>query len=115
MPEEFEIDATDKVLGRLASEIAVKLQGKHRIDFKPNVVADVSIRIKGVRSLRVTGKKMENKRYFRHSGYIGNLKSQTLQERLEKEPERVLYDAVSRMLPKNRLRAKLLKNLLIEK
>ncbi len=105
------INVAGKILGRVATEIAVKLRGKDRPDFLANRVPAVKVLVAGVRSIQVTGGKLSTKRYYRHSGYPGALTSKTLGERLQKEPENVLKDAVRRMLPNNRLRARYLKNL----
>mgnify|MGYP001589301190 CR=1 FL=1 len=111
--ERITVDANGKILGRLASEIALKLMGKHRVDFKPNMIAPVKITVVGIAGMRTTGKKITDKKYYHHSGYPGALTYKTLGERLSKEPHKVLLDAVSRMLPKNRLRARLIKNVTI--
>lgn len=108
------IDATGKVLGRLAVEIAILLRGKHRPDFAPNKDAGASVVIVNVAKLKVTGKKMEQKKYFRHSGYLGSSKETPLKTLFKKDPAQVLKKAVFGMLPKNRLRSAMIKRLKIE-
>jgi large subunit ribosomal protein L13 len=110
-----ELDATGETLGRLATRIAVLLQGKDRVDYAPNLVKGVQVLVKNSSQIKVTGKKLEQKKYHRHSGYLGNLKTETLGELLKRRPEEVLRRAVKGMLPKNRLRKIYLKNLIIQK
>src|SRR5210317_2585030 len=104
------VDATDKTLGRLATEIASRLRGKHKPEFTPHVDTGDNIIVINAEKIRVTGNKLKDKIYYRHAGYIGNLKSITLEKLMEKSPEQALTFAVKGMLPKNRLgRAKLKK------
>ncbi len=105
------IDATNQVLGRLASQIAILLQGKHKPNFKPHLDQGDIVVVKNVDKIRVTGKKMSQKIYYRHSGYLGSLKATKLEELMVKKPEEVLRKAVLGMLPKNKLRAKMIKRL----
>jgi len=113
--ETHTIDATGKVLGRLAAEIAVLLRGKHKSDFAPyKDIGDIVI-IKNVAQLKFTGKKMEQKKYYRHSGYPGGLKEISLKKLFEKNPSEVFKKAVFGMLPNNKLRAKMIKRLKVEK
>jgi len=107
------VDAKNKVLGRLASKIAYMLQGKHRPDYTPHVDQGDFIVIVNADKVRLTGKKWDQKVYWRHSGYMGGLKLQTARQLLEKHPEKLIYLAVKRMLPRNRMRKKLLKKLKI--
>ncbi|MCX6759273.1 MAG: 50S ribosomal protein L13 [Candidatus Nealsonbacteria bacterium] len=108
------IDAAEKVLGRLAAEIAVLLRGKHKSDFAPyKDIGDVVI-VKNVARLKFTGKKMEQKKYYRHSGYLGGLKEISLKKLFEKNPSEVFKKAVFGMLPNNKLRAKMIKRLKFE-
>lgn len=110
------IDATNKVLGRLASQIAILLRGKHKPDFRPNQDVGDFVIIKNVSKIRFTGKKMEKKKYYRHTaGYLGALKEIALKKIFEKDPAEVLRKAVYGMLPKNKLRAQQIKRLKIEK
>lgn len=108
------LDAADQSLGRLASHIAIVLQGKHKPDFIPYQDKGDVVVVKHVRNLRFTGKKMKQKRYYSHSGYIGGLKEKSLAELFAKRPEEVVRKAVLRMLPKNRLRARRIKRLKFE-
>ncbi len=105
------INATDKILGRLATKIAILLRGKQRSDFAPNKDIEDLVVVKNVAELKVTGRKMEQKKYFQHSGYLGSLKETPLKILFKKDPAQVLRKAVFGMLPKNRLRAKIIKRL----
>jgi len=107
------IDAKDKILGRLASQIAFMLQGKHRPDYTPHVDQADFFVIINADKIRLTGKKLEKKIYWRHTGYMGGLKLETAKRLLERKPEQLIYLAVKRMLPRNRLRKRLLKKLKI--
>jgi large subunit ribosomal protein L13 len=97
------VDATDKTLGRLATEIARRLRGKHKPEYTPHVDTGDYIVVINAEKVRVTGNKMEDKIYYRHTGYVGHLKSISLKKLLAKAPERVLEKAVKGMLPKNPL------------
>ena len=97
------VDATDKTLGRLASEIAKRLKGKHKPIYTPHVDTGDYIVVINAEKVRFTGNKLNNKMYYRYTGYVGNLKSMALSEMLEKHPERVIENAVKGMLPKNPL------------
>ena len=97
------VDATDKTLGRLASEIAKRLKGKHKPIYTPHVDTGDCIVVINAKKVRITGNKLNGKVYHKHTGYVGNLKSVTLGEIMEKHPERVLETAVKGMLPKNPL------------
>ena len=99
----FVVDATDKVLGRLASEIAKRLRGKHKVTFTPHVDTGDYIVVVNAEKIHVTGKKLQDKMYYRFTGYIGNLKSETLGQALNAHPERVIETGVKGMLPKNPL------------
>ncbi|MCU4138792.1 MAG: Ribosomal protein L13 [Thermodesulfobacteria bacterium] len=107
------VDAKDKVLGRLASKLAYMLQGKHRPDYTPHVDQADFIVVVNAEKIKLTGKKLDQKIYWRHSGYIGGLKLETARKLLERKPEQLIYLAVKRMLPRNRMRKKLLKKLKI--
>jgi len=109
--ETHTIDATDRVLGRLATEIAVLLRGKNKIDFAPNKDIGDFVVVKNINKIRVTGKKAEQKIYYHHTGYLGNLKKIPLKKLLEKNPAEILRKAVFGMLPKNKLRAQQIKRL----
>ena len=110
----YTIDASGKILGRLASEIAILLRGKHKPSFQPNEDAGDFVIVKNVSEIRVTGKKMEQKKYYHHSGYLGGLKEISLKELFAKDPAQVLRIAVSKMLPRNKLRRKQIKRLKFE-
>jgi len=97
------IDATDKTLGRLATELATRLRGKHKPEFTPNMDTGDHLVVINAEKIKVTGKKMDDKMYHHHTGYIGNLKSINLAKLLDEHPERVLQSAVKGMLPKNPL------------
>ena len=113
--ETHTIDATDKVLGRLASQIAVLLRGKHKPDFVPYSDMGDNVVVKNIQKVKFTGKKLEQKQYFRHSEYMGNKTFTPLKEVFRDRPALVLKRAVMGMLPKNRLRAKMIKRLKVEK
>ncbi|MBL7150028.1 MAG: 50S ribosomal protein L13 [Candidatus Pacebacteria bacterium] len=108
------IDATGKVLGRLAAEIAILLRGKHKPDFVPYKDTGDFVVVKNINKIKFTGKKIEKKKYFRHSGYLGSLKEIPLKTLFKKDPSKVLQRAVFGMLPKNKLRAKMIKRLKIK-
>ncbi|MEE8496738.1 MAG: 50S ribosomal protein L13 [Xanthomonadales bacterium] len=97
------VDATDKTLGRLATKLASRLRGKHKPEFTPHVDTGDHMVVINAEKIRVTGKKLDDKIYYHHTGYIGNLKSITLGKQLEQHPERVIQSAVKGMLPKNSL------------
>jgi len=105
------IDATNKILGRLASEISILLRGKHKPSFQPNKDLGDFIIVENVDKIRVTGKKMEKKKYYRHSEYMGGLKEISLKELFAKNPARVLKLAVLRMMPRNKLARQQIKRL----
>ena len=97
------VDATDKTLGRLATELAHRLRGKHKPEFTPNMDTGDHMVVVNAEKIKVTGNKLEDKIYYHHTGYIGNLKSINLGKLLDTHPERVLEKAVKGMLPKNPL------------
>jgi large subunit ribosomal protein L13 len=97
------VDATDKTLGRLATELAHRLRGKHKPEFTPNMDTGDHMVVVNAEKIKVTGNKLEDKMYYRHTGYIGNLKSINLGKLLDTHPERVIQNAVKGMLPKNPL------------
>ncbi|MFH1841513.1 MAG: 50S ribosomal protein L13 [Candidatus Nealsonbacteria bacterium] len=99
------IDAEGKVLGRLSTEIAVLLRGKQKIGFAPNKDIGDFVLVKNVEKIKFTGNKMENKKYYRHSGYIGSLKEVPLKKLFERDPKEVLRRAVKGMLPHNKLQS----------
>lgn len=97
------IDATEKVLGRLASEIALRLRGKHKAEYTPHVDTGDYIIVTNVEKLKVTGRKFKDKIYYRHTGYVGGIKAVPFDKLQAKHPARVLEIAVKGMLPKNPL------------
>ena|SRR3989344_4447527 len=110
------IDATDKVLGRLATQVAVLLRGKNKVGFAPYKDSGDFVTIKHVDKLKFTGNKFKNKIYYRHTLYLGGLKQATMKELVEKKGHKeVLRKAVMGMLTKNRLRAKQIKRLMFER
>lgn len=109
----FVVDAEDEVLGRLAAKVAYVLRGKHKTDFTPHVDCGDNVIIINADKIRLTGKKLTDKVYIRHSGYPGGQSKTTPIEMLSKHPERVIEKAVKGMLPKNRLGADLFRNLYV--
>ncbi len=109
--EWFLVDAEGKTLGRLATKIAEILRGKHKPIYTPHLDCGDYVIVVNADKIRVTGRKLDQKIYYRHSGYPGGLKSITLRDQLQKHPERVLEAAVRGMLPKNRLGRKMFKKL----
>lgn len=109
----IEVDATNESLGRLASKIAVFLRGKHLPNYQPNVLPQVEVNVKNLKNVKFTGNKLKGKIYYRYSGYHSGIKSRTLGQRWEKDPAEVLRYSVFRMLPDNRTRSKIIKNLKI--
>ncbi len=96
------IDAKGQILGRLATRIARILMGKNKVSYTPHVDNGDFVVVINADKIKVTGKKMEKKIYYRHSGYMGNLKEISLKDMMAKHPERVITLAVKRMLPKNK-------------
>ena len=105
------VDAEDKVLGRLASEVAQVLRGKHKPMYTPHLDTGDHVIVVNAEKIRLTGKKAQQKTYFRHSGYMGGDKHIPFEEMREKHPERVIELAVKGMLPKNNLGRLMLKKL----
>lgn len=103
------VDAEGKVLGRLATQIARILMGKHKTTYTPHMDCGDFVVVTNAEKVKVTGKKMEQHRYWRDSHYLKGLKSETMAEVMEKKPEKVLYMAVKRMLPKTKLGRAMLK------
>jgi large subunit ribosomal protein L13 len=99
----FLVDATGKTLGRLSTELAHRLRGKHKPVFTPHVDTGDYLVVVNAEKIAVTGKKLDDKMYHRHTGYIGNLKTTSLKDMLATHPERVIEIAVKGMLPKNPL------------
>jgi len=99
----YVVDAAGKTLGRLSSELARRLRGKHKPQFTPHMDAGDYLVVVNAEKIAVTGKKMSDKLYHRFTGYVGNLKTETLAQALAAHPERVIETAVKGMLPKNPL------------
>lgn len=97
------IDATDRILGRLATEVAKILMGKHKATYLPNIDGGDIVKIENIRQMKVTGKKMEDKIYYHHTMHPGHLQERTMREVWEEDPAEVLKKAVKNMMPKNRL------------
>ncbi len=111
----FVVDATGKTLGRLSTEIARRLRGKHKPEYTPHVDTGDYIVVINAEKVRVTGNKLKDKIYYHHTGYIGNLKSITLEKQLVKAPERVIEGAVKGMLPRGSLGRQMFKKLRVFK
>jgi len=111
----YVVDADDKVLGRLAVKIATYLRGKHKPVFTPSVDTGDFVIVVNAEKVKLTGRKMDDKVYYWHTGYPGGIKSETARERLEKQPEEIIRDAVWGMLPKNRLGRAMFKKLKVYK
>jgi len=107
----YVVDAEGETLGRLASRIAPILKGKHKPVYTPHMDCGDYVIIVNAEKVRVTGRKMDQKLYYRHSGYPGGLRSISLRDQLAKHPERVLQAAIRGMLPKNKLGRRMLKKL----
>lgn len=107
----FLVDASGRTLGRLASELAIRLRGKHKPEYTPHVDTGDYIVVVNASRVRVTGDKLNQKIYHRHTGYIGNLKSVPLKKVMQQTPERAIVSAVRGMLPKNRLGRAMLRKL----
>ena len=107
------IDATGKTLGRLAADIASRLRGKHKVEYTPHVDTGDYIVVINAEKIRVTGNKLQDKKYYRYTGYIGNLKSISLEKLLKEKPERVIQKAVKGMLPRNPLGRKMFSKLTV--
>jgi len=105
------VDATNKTLGRLSSEIARRLRGKHKTVFTPHVDTGDYIVVVNAQKVHVTGAKLDDKKYHRFTGYIGNLKTTSLKDMLASHPERVIEISVKGMLPKNPLGRAMFKKL----
>ena len=105
------VDAQGETLGRLATKIAAVLKGKHKVIYSPSVDTGDYVVVINAGKIAVTGRKLDDKKYYRHTGYPGGLKEVTLRDQLAKHPERVLLAAVKGMLPHNRLGRKMFKKL----
>ncbi len=108
------IDASGRILGRLATEIAVLLRGKNKPGFVPYKEMGDIVVVKNADKIVLSGKKMEQKKYYHHSGYLGGLKEVSIKKIFQNDPGDILRRAVMGMLPKNKLRSKQIKNLKFE-
>ena len=111
--EWYVVDAQGQTLGRLASRIAVLLRGKHKPQFSPSVDIGDFVIVVNAEKVRVTGRKLQQKKYYRHSGYPGGLREISLADQLDQHPTRVIRAAVRGMLPRNRLGRSMVKKLKI--
>ena len=109
------IDATQKVAGRLASEVAKILQGKNKVDYQPNVDSGDFVKITNVHLMKFTGKKIDQKIYYRYTGHPGGIRETKLKDKMKNKPDDVLRDMVLNMLPKNTLQSERIKRLSFEK
>jgi len=107
----YKIDATDKVLGRLATEIAVLLMGKNTVAYRRDRDMGGVVEISNCEKVKLTGAKLLTKKYYRHSGYPGGLKEKTASAKLAEEPSFLIYHAVYNMIPDNRTRPAIMKRL----
>ena len=107
------VDADGQTLGRLASKVAKLIRGKYKPNFTPHVDCGDNVIVINCDKVALTGNKMKGKLYHRHSGYLGNLKTQTAEDVMEKTPKRIIHEAVNGMLPKNKLRKHYIKKLYI--
>jgi large subunit ribosomal protein L13 len=105
------VDATDKCLGRIASQIAHVLRGKHKASFTPHLDCGDNVIVVNADKIRLTKDKLESKEYHHHTGYIGGIKTLSAKEILNKHPDRLVTGAVKGMLPRNKLGRRILKNL----
>jgi large subunit ribosomal protein L13 len=107
----YEVDASKFTLGRLATRVATVLRGKHKVTFTPHMDVGDFVVVKNAAKVQLTGRKLTQKKYHTYSGYPGGIRTKTLAERLEKEPEKVIRDAVYNMIDANRLRKDILRRL----
>jgi len=105
------IDATDKALGRLATEIAILLRGKNKLSFRQNIDVGDFVEVSNYRKIKTTGRKAEQKIYFKHSGFPGGLKETKMATKAVEDPKFLIENAVYHMLPKNKLRPGMYKRL----
>jgi len=109
---DYQIDAKGKPLGRVASEIAMVLQGKKSAKYNPRLIGGDRALVKNFDKLTISGNKAKQKIYYRHTGYVGHLKETKFEDAFAKDPKKVLREAVRRMLPKNFLNPRRMKNLI---
>ncbi|MDP3731028.1 MAG: 50S ribosomal protein L13 [bacterium] len=111
---EHQIDATNQIFGRLASKVAVILRGKTRASFDPSVTPKEKVLVFNIKQLQFSGKKMSQKEYNHYSGYPGGIRTRYLEEEWVKNPSKIFKMTVYNMLPQNRLRDKIIKNLTVK-
>lgn len=112
-PETYTIDATDQSLGRVATEVAIVLRGKNTPEFQPNIAPKVKVKVTNISGVKLTGNKMKEKVYKSYSGYPGGQKTITFKKIFDRNPEEAFKRVVRGMLPKNKLRKEMLKNLTV--
>jgi len=108
------LDANEKTVGRLATQIAILLRGKNKPEFQPHLDLGDIVQVVNISQLKFTGKKLNQKQYHHYSGYLGGLKSKKMSEIFISNPGEILYRAVREMLPDNKLRGNMLKRLIIK-
>lgn len=108
---DYNIDAKDKIFGRLCSDMAQILQGKKSADYEPRMAGKDKIFLKNYKEIKVSGNKLKDKIYYNHTGYMGHLKEKTFEQAFARNPKQVIRDSVRRMMPKNFLNQKRLNNL----
>jgi len=106
-----ELDANGQILGRIATQIATILRGKNKPEFRPNKITGDKVLVKNASKIVVTGRKLEDKIYYKHTGYLGHLKAETLKDVMRRDPSEAIRRAVYGMIPDNKLRDTLMKNL----
>lgn len=109
----FVVDATDAILGRLSTEVATILRGKHKPTFTPHVDCGDYVIVINAEKVALTGNKLEDKKYYRHSGYSGGLKSRNVKQMLDLQPQKVVEASIKGMLPKNKLGADMYRKLFV--
>ena len=110
-PITHKIDTEGKILGRMAVEISGLLRGKQKTDFEPGKDIGDFVEVENADKIKLTGRKLESKKYYRHSGYLGGLKEVPIKKVLEEDPSKIILKAVRGMMPKNRLSGKQIKRL----
>jgi large subunit ribosomal protein L13 len=111
----YVVDAKDAILGRLAVKIATQITGKNKTIYTPNTDTGDFVIVVNAEKIKLTGRKLDNKMYYRHSGYPGGLRAETARERLKRCPEKIISDAVWGMIPKGRLGRAMLRKLKVYK
>lgn len=111
----YVVDAKDAILGRLAVKIATQITGKNKTIYTPNTDTGDFVIVINAEKIKLTGRKLDNKMYYRHSGYPGGLRAETARERIKRRPEKIISDAVWGMIPKGRLGRAMLRKLKVYK